>query len=177
MELGWLLREDGIRAVHFMWAETVPKEQSLMCVRSTCSPCLCIPAPLALAWAFPLWAIWQQALSSTCHGSGRGKPSSWSWLTHCYLRRRAASVWWAGTPTRLPMGFPSSCHSPLWQPLGSTQSPWRKQDAMFPSTVSSSGLSTVVSEAGRKCSLDLPSFACLKTMTLLRFMEEATEEF
>ena len=43
--------------------------------------------------------------------------------------------------------------------------------------VSSGGLSAVGSEADRKCSLDLPSFACLKTMTLLHFMEEATKEF
>lgn len=83
---------------------------------------------------------------------------------------------WAGTPTRLPMCFPSNCHSPRWQPLGSTQSSWRKQDVMLPSGVSSNGLSAVVSEADRNILRDLPSFACLKTRTLPPFMEEATEE-
>lgn len=43
----------------------------------------------------------------------------------------ATSVWWAGTPTGFRWAFHPAAAAG-WQPLGSTQSPWRKQDAMFP---------------------------------------------
>lgn len=137
-------------------------------------PGLLIWAQLALSWAFSFLVTWPWALiSSTCRGRGR-----WWSFSHCYLNSSAGSICALGQHPHQASDVLSSCWpQPRWQPLGSTQGPWRKQDEMFPSWGSSSGLSVVVSEADRNVLRDLPSFVCLKTMTLLPFMEEALKSF
>ena len=54
--------------------------------------------------------------------------------------------------------------------------PWAEAGCHVSKWVSSSCLSAVVSKADRNILCDLPSLACLKTMTLLSFMGEVSME-
>lgn len=124
---------------------------------------------------FPSWVIWQWALIfSTCCGRKGGKATSWLPLTHCVLLAASAPMgrhpllrFWTLHPRA------TALHGSLWAP----PSPWQKQDVMFLSAASSSCLSALVSKADRNILRDLPSLACLKTMTLFPFRGEVAAEF
>lgn len=177
-ELGRILRKDGIWVTCFVWAET-----ALSWVRMEAGSkfwCVSEPhAPQASSSQPSLpWPRGRLAVGSDIKLWQGKRKNHLIVVTYPLLPLAGAQHLCpgAGIPTRLPMSFPSNSHSPT-AASGLQQGPWRKQDAMFSSGVSSSCLSAVVSKADRNILHDLPSLACLKTMTLLPFMEEVAEEF
>lgn len=169
-EVGRILRKNGIvGVVHFVWAKTAQtgwrggsSEQILMCIGGRCSQLSSSQARLPWPGHFPWWVIWQWALISS-----EEKPPHDYYLpiVTLYLECRICAPGpapprgfrWAFCPTA------TALHASLWLHPG----PLAEAGCNVSKWASSSCLSAVVSKADRNNLCDLPSLACLKTMTQL----------
>lgn len=176
MELGWLLRKMGFGL--FISCELRQSRKSrVWCVSEAHVLAISASQPLCPGLGISLCGLFAKAAITPVPQRER-KTQPLMIMAYPLLPSQESSICVVGWhPYQASDGLSIQRRSPLWQPLGSTQSPLAKQDAMFPSTVSSSCLSTVVSEAGRKCSSDLPSLHVWKPWPYFALWRRQTEEF